>query len=84
MSETVKALQEILTEMFGPDRMMQVPPKADNYFGRLGATQSDRADFRGFVEEKFGVTLYPYLISSSSLTELAAWIDTAQANTNPH
>ena len=76
MSATRKAVNEILTEMFGEERLKSIPSEQSHFFAAIGAKNLDRVDFRCFVEEKFGVSLNQSLLVTCSLDDITEFLET--------
>lgn len=84
MSSTREAVDEILTEMFGEERMKAIPADQSEFFAEIGAKSLDLLDFRCFIEEKFGLALNYSMFAACSRDDIVKFLETAQPSTNPY
>lgn len=81
---TIKALREILAEMFSEERANALPADAKPWHEHIGAKTLDCIDFKYFVQDKFAVQPHAFFFDNTSLADIAEYIETATPNTNPH
>lgn len=87
MSATMKALRDILTEMFGEDRVAALPDDAKPWHDVFAMKTIDKIDFKCFVQEKFGILPHIAVLDmfgDTSLAQIAKYIETTTPNTNPY
>jgi acyl carrier protein len=79
--DTLAGLREILTEMFGEERINALSDDAKPWHDAIAAKSIDIIDFKCFVQEKFGVWI---VFLDESLADIAKHIDAITPSTNPY